>query len=282
MVSVFGVDRSIWEHPDFPDEPFSQREAWLWLVSAAAYQEKRIRGPRGQVKLLRGEFCFSVRFLAEKWLWSKSRVDRFIAMLSKRDMVRDVVRDKNKVYSINNYNKFQIVKAPKRDTLRDVDREESGTTAGQQRDKEKDIEDIEDSKLKRARSVNTDASAAVLIFNETAAALNWPQAQRITKPRASKLNQRLEECGGVEGWRNAMARARASPFLRGDKRNGSHEGWVPDLDFFLQQSSFTKLLEGKYDERSSPIQQAHAPTELERLQHDAEQQRQRLGISATH
>ena len=151
VVSVYGIDRGLWDHPDLAEEPYTQKQAWAWLIGAAAYQDKRIRTTRGPVTLRRGEVAHAIRFLAKKWLWEKGKTERFLNMLKKRDMISVVVRDNVTIYFINNYNKFQIVKAPKRDNDRDELREAIGTTAGQQRDKEKDTEDSKDIKtLSRA------------------------------------------------------------------------------------------------------------------------------------
>lgn len=96
----------------------------------------------------------------------------------------------------------------------------------------------------------SEQSLAIQAFNEVAKELKWPEAQRVSPGRAAKLVKRLSECGGIDGWRAAMAKARASPWLRGDVPRGKgFESWAPDLDFFLQESSFTKLMEGKYDQR---------------------------------
>lgn len=133
---VFAVARTIWGDEDFAPEPFTEREAWLWLISSAAWKEVRVRGARGPVQLKRSEFCFAVRFLAQRWQWSKSRVARFIDTLEKRDMIRDTSRDKSQVYSIKNYNNFQRVGLPKRDKDTDIERDDVGTNLGQPRDKE--------------------------------------------------------------------------------------------------------------------------------------------------
>jgi hypothetical protein len=103
-----------------------------------------------------------------------------------------------------------------------------------------------------ARSAGADEpTLALQAYNRIAERLDWPQAQLLTGARKARLAQRLAECGGLAGWHAAMARARASPFLRGDGgRDRNHEKWRPDLDFFLQQSSFTRLMEGKYDDRA--------------------------------
>ena len=91
---------------------------------------------------------------------------------------------------------------------------------------------------------------AVEAYNLVAKDLDWPVAQNLTHARRRNLTQRLKECGGIEGFRAAMEKARASRFLRGETgRDKTHANWTPGFDFFLQQSAFTKLMEGKYDDR---------------------------------
>lgn len=91
---------------------------------------------------------------------------------------------------------------------------------------------------------------AVAAYNETAQEAGWPIAQKLTAQRRNALRLRLSECGGIDGWREAMARARASPFLTGD----NDRGWRAGFDFFLQAKSFTKLMEGSYDRREGASQ----------------------------
>lgn len=72
-----------------------------------------------------------------------------------------------------------------------------------------------------------------------------PQAQSFNKTRRASMARRLAEVGGLPGWDAALAKVAASAFCHGE----NDRGWVADLDFLLQQSSFTKLMEGKYDNR---------------------------------
>ncbi len=51
---VFAVDRGIWSDPDFADETFSEREAFLWLVGSAAWRPSRVRLGSSVVDLARG------------------------------------------------------------------------------------------------------------------------------------------------------------------------------------------------------------------------------------
>ncbi len=133
---VFAVDRGIFSDPDFAKEPFTEREAFMWLVSEAAWKDHSRRADGKTIKLKRGQLCHSVRFMAEAWEWSKSRVDRFLGRLENRDTIRREIGTKTQTITICNYDRFQRVSLPEWDNDGTV----SGTTAGQQRDKLEDKE----------------------------------------------------------------------------------------------------------------------------------------------
>lgn len=86
-------------------------------------------------------------------------------------------------------------------------------------------------------------SAAFNAYNASAEEVGWPKAQKFTQERRSALRARLKDVGGLTGWTEAMAKARASPHLTGQ----NDRGWTASLDFFLSKKSFTKLMEGNYD-----------------------------------
>jgi len=97
-----------------------------------------------------------------------------------------------------------------------------------------------------ARPSDPDLKLALDAWNVTAAKTGLPVAQRLTDPRARKLAARLAECGGIDGWKSALAKLEASAFLTGQKTD-----WRADFDFMLQAKSFTKLMEGAYDNQPS-------------------------------
>lgn len=92
-----------------------------------------------------------------------------------------------------------------------------------------------------------DVAEAVAEYNRTAAEAGWPILRILSKQRRAALNARMRDAGGIEGWRAAMSKARASPHLCGQ----NDRGWVASFDFLTKQSSFTKLMEGNYDARRS-------------------------------
>jgi hypothetical protein len=55
---VFAVDRGIWADPDFADEPFTEREAFMWLIGEAAWKpyRKRADGKLVDLRALPGSF----------------------------------------------------------------------------------------------------------------------------------------------------------------------------------------------------------------------------------
>lgn len=89
---------------------------------------------------------------------------------------------------------------------------------------------------------------AVSVYNSAAEQAGWPQVQRMTPKRVTALKHRLAECGDLEGWQTAMAKATASDFLTGKTpRANGHANWRPDFDWFTTAGNFTKLMEGSYD-----------------------------------
>lgn len=105
-----------------------------------------------------------------------------------------------------------------------------------------------------------EADLAFEAWNDLADECKLPKAQILNDTRRRQIDARLNECGGLIGWQDALGKIRGSPFLRGDNR----EGWRADLDFVLQRKSFTKLMEGSYDQRQGRSGRVEAGGKLSR------------------
>lgn len=157
---VFAVDRGIWEHDLLTDsEPFSRREAWLWLVSEAAWKPHRRRIVGRPIDLNRGQLVASTRFIASKWRWSEPRVRRFLAALISEGMIGANTDAGVSVITICKYDEYQRVSLPT-DAMRES---EVDAAATQQRRKVEDKENKEDSE-----PIGSAASAAVVEVVEPA------------------------------------------------------------------------------------------------------------------
>jgi hypothetical protein len=117
----------------------------------------------------------------------------------------------------------------------------SGDREGKGRDQGREVEGNGEA----ARECELAVEAWNLLASET----GLPAVQLLTDPRKTKLRARLEECGGIIGWNIALAKIRGSPFLLGKVKN-----WRADFDFLLQAKSFTKLMEGGFDDNPNSPQ----------------------------
>lgn len=105
---VFAVDRGIFDHPIFAPEPFTEREAWLWMLSAAAWTSKRVRIGKAMLGLKRGQLAFATRFLATKWKWAHSKVVRFLKKLKTDTMIETLAKREATLITICNYDIYQF------------------------------------------------------------------------------------------------------------------------------------------------------------------------------
>jgi hypothetical protein len=113
VTGYINVARSIFDHPMFDDgKPYSPREAWLWLISNAAWRPMQIRVRNGRtaeiLNLERGQLSYSRSFLRKAWNWpSEKRVRTFLSRLEREHMIDLQTGQLQTVISIRNYGLFQ-------------------------------------------------------------------------------------------------------------------------------------------------------------------------------
>ena len=130
MSGTVNISRGIWHDTAFKPEPFTEREAFMWIIMEASYKPRQKRVGNVTVDLERGQLATSVRFMCEAWDWSKSRVDRFLKRLEKRDMIGTDSGTGINVITVCKYDDYQ--NAPRDSgTPKNEKRDSSGTAAGQ-------------------------------------------------------------------------------------------------------------------------------------------------------
>ena len=104
------IARGIFKHNMFKDEPFTEREAWIWLICGARYKDDTIRIPNTNIvtKIKRGEYMASYRFLATKFKWPLSRVKRVIERFKSGLMLTTRVEQGITFITIENYDQYQF------------------------------------------------------------------------------------------------------------------------------------------------------------------------------
>lgn len=79
----YAMHRGWQRDADFEDDPFSRRDAWVWLIENAAHKDVEIDIKGHPCILQTGQMMHSVRYLAEQWMWGKSTVQRFLKQIEK-------------------------------------------------------------------------------------------------------------------------------------------------------------------------------------------------------
>lgn len=101
-----------------------------------------------------------------------------------------------------------------------------------------DIQDIQDKQVSNICG----SREAFDLYNSFAEIAGWKKAAKLSDARKRKLKARLKDVGGIDGWKIALEKASKISGL-----SGGDGKWKANLDFFLQESSFIKLMEGSYD-----------------------------------
>ena len=104
------VQTSIFDHEIFSHEPFTEREAWLWMITAAAWKDTHHRIGSEVVDVPMGSFFSTIREMQLKWGWrSTTRVSSFLKLLEKQDMISVSSKTGKTQVTVCNYSKYQNV-----------------------------------------------------------------------------------------------------------------------------------------------------------------------------
>ena len=278
------ISRDIWNDAAFKDQPFTEREAFIWMVMEASWKPRERRVGSITVQLERGQLATSVRFMADAWKWQKSTVDRFLKRLKNRDMIGTESGTGVNIITICKYNEYQsdpsgsgTGKKSKAGQQRDSSgtNENKGVIRGEYTEEEDTdvsslspdgdesptdaVDEVESPPPESRPKPFDEIAKAVAAYNRAADESGWPKVKVLSKQRRANLKARLKDAGGLPGWEYALAKARASPHCCGQ----NDRGWTASFDFLTRQSSFSKLIEGNYDARPPGQAKSSARPEID-------------------
>lgn len=98
------LDCFIWQ-----DKPYDKARAWIDLLLLAMHHEKKLMDKGNVYVINRGSYFTSRIKLAERWGWSTKKVDAYLNMLEKENMVTTVRTEKGTTITIVNYDNYQLV-----------------------------------------------------------------------------------------------------------------------------------------------------------------------------
>ena len=97
-------ESAVWNN----NEPFDYRSAWIDLIMEANIKPNTFIYKGQTITVKRGEYYTSIRKLSNRWHWSKDKVNRFLKILIKLDMIRKHKEVKcATLLTIVNYNDYQ-------------------------------------------------------------------------------------------------------------------------------------------------------------------------------
>lgn len=102
------LNRSITDHWLWSSgECFSRGQAFIDLLLMAAYADHKVMSQGRMIELKRGSMITSVRYLAERWRWSKDKTLRFLNDLEADGTIKKASDTKRTLLTIVNYDKYQ-------------------------------------------------------------------------------------------------------------------------------------------------------------------------------
>ncbi|WP_315769005.1 hypothetical protein [Bradyrhizobium sp. SZCCHNR2012] len=131
------VARGLLKHPVVgAAKPYSDLEAWLWLLFEARWKPHRVAVKNGQtrevVALDRGQLTYSRSYMAEAWGWSEKRVRTYLGRLEKDGQIDRQTGRLQTIITLCNYDLYQ---APHGETGRQEGQQQAGIGPEEEKDK---------------------------------------------------------------------------------------------------------------------------------------------------
>jgi len=108
MKGWFALHRKVFDCDLFTGEKYSHREAWIYLISRAAQNEKTILVDGKPLKLNAGEFHTSIEKLASVWGWNRKTVARYLTLFEEEGMLTQTRTRKGTTIKLTNYAIYDI------------------------------------------------------------------------------------------------------------------------------------------------------------------------------
>ena len=236
-------------------EPFTRTMAWFDLLLMANYKPSFIYVRGNRVNIGIGQIAMGLDKLAQRWRWSRGKVERF---LNELEIDKQIVMQKSFVttlISIVNYERYQ--QNSEADEQAD---KEADNKADSQADREalKNINNIKKVKniIEPKGSLSDlcptlndepiDFDALVKFFNETTGGIFGKVQTPLSEKRRTLVRARIRE-HGKKTFVDAIMAAVKSDFLKG--QNG--KGWTMTFDWMIKPTNFEKIITGNYGNRTT-------------------------------
>lgn len=201
------LHRQTWDDEDFPEEPFTEIQAWIWLFSEACFEDKIVRFMNRPIQLKTGQLVTTIRTLSKRFHWSSWKCDRYLRKLERFGKILRQPCDRD--YTILTICKYEVYQN-KTSGRKDATCDNSATTLRQPPRTNKEVK--EDKELKENIIMVYDFYIKYSKRN--------PNLYKLTNLRKQKISARLKEEFTLEQMGNAIHAIIDDPFMMGDNKSG--------------------------------------------------------------
>ena len=106
--NFFTVNRRMLHHSLWLSEKFTRGQAWIDMIGLANHSPGWIRANGKRIDLQRGDLGWSKEHLAQRWRWTRKKVQRFFSELEADGMISVIKTQPTTVVSLCNYEHFQL------------------------------------------------------------------------------------------------------------------------------------------------------------------------------
>ncbi len=150
------LHRKIIDGPLWVGEPFTRGQAWVDLLLIANHKPGYFRSRGVRVDVDRGQTGYALETLANRWMWSRGKVVRFLRELETEGQLVTQKTNVTTIITICNYDQYQE-NGQQIDTQTDSKRTANGQQTVRQTDTNKKVKN--DKKVKNEKNNTTDAIA---------------------------------------------------------------------------------------------------------------------------
>jgi DNA-binding transcriptional regulator YhcF (GntR family) len=127
--------RSLSESEIWLKEPFTKGQAWVDLLLRINHQDNKIMIGNQMINILKGQTLWSVKDMANRWKWSRHKVQLFLEMLKKEHQIDYKSTTKYTIVTVVNWTLYQ--NESKKGTSNIKNKDINGTSKGHQKDTNK-------------------------------------------------------------------------------------------------------------------------------------------------
>jgi hypothetical protein len=103
------IMRSILDHWLWKDKPFSKGQAWIDMILLAHHNPSKRMISGQMVPMTEGQLAWPKYKLADRWGWSRDKVERFVSCLEADEMLRQETSQLTTVITLLNYARLRQV-----------------------------------------------------------------------------------------------------------------------------------------------------------------------------